>query len=65
VIEPLLRWRKSSLSTTDGDCVEVAWPGPVVGVRDSKNRAGGHLSVPPAAFGAFVASLRAHTEIGK
>ncbi|MET9893824.1 DUF397 domain-containing protein [Streptomyces sp. NPDC006465] len=30
-------WRKSSYSTGDGSCVEVAWELPVVWVRDSKD----------------------------
>jgi hypothetical protein len=58
VIEPSLRWRKSSWSTTQGQCVEVAWPGPVVGVRDSKNRAG-FLQLNPAVFATFVVSIKA------
>jgi hypothetical protein len=48
-------WRKSSQSATSGDCVEVARPGPVVGLRDSKNPAGGHLTVMPAAFDTLLA----------
>lgn len=54
-------WRKSSRSTTNGDCVEVARPDDIVGVRDSKNRAGAYLTVTPAAFGAFLASVRMDT----
>lgn len=48
-----LTWRKSSRSGGNGDngaCVEVAFAGPVVAVRDSKNPAAGVLAFPAAAF---------------
>ncbi len=41
-----LTWRKSSLSSDNGACVELAaLPGDQVAVRDSKNTSGGHLVV--------------------
>ncbi|MGH3935261.1 MAG: DUF397 domain-containing protein [Pseudonocardiaceae bacterium] len=50
-------WRTSSYSPNGGACVEVA-PGPQsVLVRDSKNRTGPALTVPPAAWHAFLTTV--------
>jgi Domain of unknown function (DUF397) len=53
-------WRKASLSTANGGCVEIAanLPG-VVAVRDSKRPEGGAHVVSRAAFAAFLADARA------
>lgn len=50
-------WRKSSRSTQGSNCVEVAL-GAVVGVRDTKDRLAGQLTVSLEAWHAFVASSR-------
>jgi hypothetical protein len=51
-----LRWCKSSASnTSSGNCVEIAWSGGVVLVRNSRDRAGARLVIPVASWVAFVA----------
>jgi Domain of unknown function (DUF397) len=46
------RWRTSSY-TEQGNCVEVAFVPGLVGVRDTKNRAGGTLAFTENAWRAF------------
>lgn len=54
----ITNWRKSSYSgsTANSECVEVsvAPAQPVVGVRDTKNRAAGHLEVSRTTWTTFV-----------
>lgn len=57
--EPRL-WRTSTYTDTGGQCVEVAMTSDAVGVRDTKNRAGGHLTVPASRFAAFIAAVKEH-----
>ncbi|MFU8851368.1 DUF397 domain-containing protein [Micromonospora sp. SL1-18] len=53
------RWRKSTRSANEGNCVEVAdnLPG-VVLVRDSKDRSGPTLSFTPGAWRTLITALR-------
>ncbi|MEE6266912.1 DUF397 domain-containing protein [Streptomyces sp. VTCC 41912] len=52
-------WRKSSYSTSGGECVEIADDTPgVVPVRDSKNPAGPHLVFGDGAWASFIAALK-------
>ncbi|MFJ4704274.1 DUF397 domain-containing protein [Streptomyces anulatus] len=53
------RFTKSSYSTKEHDCVEVARNNPrTVAVRDSKRLGGPVLILAPAAWDAFTADLR-------
>jgi hypothetical protein len=55
-----LAWRKSSYSSGNGDsCVEAAVVPDAVLVRDTTNRGGFTLSVPCAAWAAFLSDVRA------
>ena len=58
-METVSSWRKSSYSGANGgECVEVAATAGTVMVRDTKDRNGNVLSVPPSAWRAFVSALR-------
>lgn len=48
------RWRKSSRSSDQANCVEVALAGPAVAVRDSKNTTGPVLAFPAGTWAAFL-----------
>ncbi|MDX2701453.1 DUF397 domain-containing protein [Streptomyces sp. PA03-6a] len=53
-------WRKSSASDSIGSqCVEVAWTGAAVLVRDSKDRQGPVLTFTPDAWRTFLADADA------
>jgi len=52
-------WVKSSLSFSNGNCVEVAGlPDGAVGVRDSKDTAGPILIFTPDEWHAFIGGVR-------
>ena len=52
-------WRKSSYSGTNGgSCVEAADLGSSILVRDTTDRGGAVLSVPPGAWLRFTLTLR-------
>lgn len=59
-------WGKSSYSTMNGNCVEVATnlPGKV-GVRDSKDSSGPKLVFSPGAWKAFTEGVRSGKNVGK
>lgn len=53
------RWHKSSRSTGNGNCVEIAELSGRVVVRDTKDRQGPALVFTPAEWQAFVAGAKA------
>jgi hypothetical protein len=53
------KWKKSSLSGSTGNCVEVARNRPgIIAVRDSKDPRGPNLIFTPAEWEAFTAGVR-------
>ncbi|MER7989370.1 DUF397 domain-containing protein [Streptomyces noursei] len=52
-------WHKSSYSSANGQCVEVAdGRSDAIPVRDSKNPTGPHLIVGAGAWDSFIAALK-------
>jgi len=55
-----MKWRKSSYSSDDGNCVEVAdLDGGARAVRDSKDPSGAHLMFTGTEWFTFTAGVRA------
>jgi hypothetical protein len=54
-VEARQGWRKSIHSGGGNDCVEVNTDEVIVGIRDTKDRAGGELAIGAGAWQAFLA----------
>lgn len=50
-------WRKSTASSNNNACVEVARHA-AVGVRDTKNRTSGHLALSSTIWDTFVVAVK-------
>lgn len=59
-----VQWRKSTHSSgvNDEDCVELGRlvPGAGIGVRDSKDPDGGHLTLTVAQFASMIEQVKRH-----
>ncbi|APU17921.1 MULTISPECIES: DUF397 domain-containing protein [Actinoalloteichus] len=53
-------WRKSRRSQTATACVEIGRSPGLVGIRDTKNRDGGTLTVGHADFDSFLKAIKTH-----
>ncbi|MEU5994990.1 DUF397 domain-containing protein [Spirillospora sp. NPDC047418] len=52
------KWRKSSRSNSQQECVEVARMPAAIGIRDSKNLEGGHLTLDRPTFTGLINQVK-------
>ena len=53
----LSRWRTSSYSGPQGNCVEIGYGAAAVGVRDTKDRDGGTIALSSAQWANFLRAV--------
>lgn len=53
-----LIWRTSTFSSNGTTCVEVALTNTLAALRDTKHRAGGHLTLPAAHGDTFITAVK-------
>jgi hypothetical protein len=53
-----LAWRTSSFTSDGQSCVEVALTDTVTALRDTKHRAGGHLTLPATHGHTFITAVK-------
>ncbi|AOS64086.1 DUF397 domain-containing protein [Actinoalloteichus hymeniacidonis] len=53
-------WRKARRSQNTSACIEVGQAPGLIGIRDTKDRAGGTLVVDRVTFGAFLAAVKSN-----
>ncbi|MFC4910414.1 DUF397 domain-containing protein [Actinomadura gamaensis] len=59
---PTLEWRRSSHSSSKGQCVEVASMPHARAVRDSKDPDGPRLMLRPETWGSLAAAIKSHDD---
>ncbi|MGJ7907330.1 DUF397 domain-containing protein [Actinopolyspora sp. H202] len=57
-MSPAIQWHKSSYSGNQTNCVEVGQLTNGAAIRDTKNRAAGHLTTSRAQWTAFITALK-------
>lgn len=57
-MECTMKWRTSTRTQGQGQCVEVGFGGDRVRVRDTKNRTAGYFTVQPSLWKAFVREIK-------
>ncbi|MFE5869261.1 DUF397 domain-containing protein [Streptomyces roseifaciens] len=58
----LIAWQKSSFSESEGSCVEIAWHGESVAMRESDDP-GVVIRISPARLGPLIASVKSGVRI--
>ncbi|APU15580.1 MULTISPECIES: DUF397 domain-containing protein [Actinoalloteichus] len=52
------RWRTSTRTAQNGNCVEIGDGAELIAIRDTKDREGGTLVVSRVAFDSFLSSVK-------